>query len=303
MELPTTHVNCNLCGADRADILFPAGWAQKNQIVKCRQCGFMYANPRRGDLDHQIAARSDPDFLEEMLRREHDSRMEKERLQVRDYACTREWLQTRFPRRGALVEVGCGLGFLLKYFTADGWIGTGLEPDPLCCAHAQRTLGLSVEAGALPGAALATASVDVVLMMHVIEHVDDAKVALRDIYRVLKPGGVLVLETPRYDTAIFKLLGHRERSLACDGHIYFFTSATLCSMLRATGFAVVRHDYVGRSLTLDRLLWNVGVVSRVMKFRRLLERLSHWLNLSRFPLAINLRDMQRVYAVKSVEGV
>ena len=64
-------------------------------------------------------------------------------------------------------------------------------------------------------------------MLHVIEHVPDPVGTLREIWRILKPGGHLILETPRYDTAMFWLLGRRERSLSCDGHIFFFTNESL----------------------------------------------------------------------------
>ena len=46
-----------------------------------------------------------------------------------------------------------------------------------------------------------------VVFIHVIEHVPDPLETLRSIYRVLKPGGHLVIETPRYDSLMFKLLG------------------------------------------------------------------------------------------------
>ena len=63
-------------------------------------------------------------------------------------------------------------------------------------------------------------------------------------------------------TLMFKLLGRRERSLNSEGHIYFFTTPTLQNLCKAAGFRLVELDYVGRSLTLDRLMWNMGVISK-----------------------------------------
>jgi hypothetical protein len=104
----------------------------------------MYANPRTGELDLVRVANSDPAFLNEMLQRRYDSRMEKERCQVRDYETTRHALADLFPTRGSLLEVGSGLGFLLESFKEDGWITTGVDPDPLCCEHARVILGLDI---------------------------------------------------------------------------------------------------------------------------------------------------------------
>ena len=90
-------------------------------------------------------------------------------------------------------------------------------------------------------------------MLHVIEHLPDPLATLREINRVLKPRGYLVLETPRYDSLMYKVLGRRERSLRCDGHIYFYTTDTLRRTYEAANFELVQLDYVGRSLTFDRL--------------------------------------------------
>ena len=52
---------------------------------------------------------------------------------------------------------------------------------------------------------------------------------------------------------MFKLLRHRERSVSCNGHIYFFTTETLRKVYEMAGFEHRQVRYVGRSLNLDRL--------------------------------------------------
>lgn len=295
------YISCNLCDGNDYRVVFPAGQAQSHQIVQCLGCGLMYANPRTGEIDFVRVANSDPDFLSEMLRRNYDPRMEKERCQVRDYETTRDILADLFPARGNLLEVGSGLGFLLHFFREDGWITTGVEPDPLCCQHARAILGLNVDT--LPNAKCQADSYDVALMMHVIEHVPDPCQTLSELFRMLRPGGILVVETPRYDTLTFKLLGHRERSVLCEGHVYFFTTSTLERIAQKVGFSVLRRAYVGRSLTLDRLLWNVGRISQCKVIQSKLESISRLLRLTKVRLKINIHDMQRVYFKKPQSAV
>jgi hypothetical protein len=64
------------------------------------------------------------------------------------------------------------------------------------------------------------------------------------------------------------------------------------------GFSVLRRDYVGRALTLDRLLWNVGRLARGKAIQAALESISRSLRLTQVRLKINIRDMQRVYLKK-----
>ena len=137
-----------------------------------------------------------------------------------------------------------------------------------------------------------------VLLNHVIEHMDDPLRTLREINRVLKLNGHFVVETPRYDTLMFKLLGRRERSLNCDGHFYFFTTQTLQTFYQAAGFELIELDYVGRSLTIDRLMWNLGVMSKSDRVKRFMERISGGLQLDKIHLYLNMRDMQRACVQK-----
>jgi 2-polyprenyl-3-methyl-5-hydroxy-6-metoxy-1,4-benzoquinol methylase len=224
-------------------------------------------------------------------------RFDKERVQVRDYADTREYLKKLYPHRGKLIELGCGVGFLLKAFADDGWDVTGIEPDRGFCEYIEKQ-GLKALPTILETSGIPDNSVDVVVFLHVIEHVPDPLATLETIFRVLKPGGHLVLETPRYDSLMFKLLGKRERSLSCDGHIYFFTTDTLRKLTEKAGFKTKQWRYVGRSLNLERLTWNVGVISKSKAVQKLLKKTSDLLRFNKLHFKMNMRDMQRIVVQK-----
>jgi SAM-dependent methyltransferase len=291
-------LSCNLCGSKDYSVLFEAGVAQISRIVKCVSCGLLYANPRSREADVDLIKDYDANWVYEHRETTNKWRSEKESLQVRDYDSTKRFLAERFPRRGTLVEIGCGLGYLLNFFKMDGWSTIGIEPNAGLCLCAQRDLGLTTIEGTLDDAKLETGNVTVATMMHVIEHVPDPMSTFREVYRILRPGGYFVLETPRYDTLMFKVLGHRERSVSCDGHIYFFTTETLAKMATKAGFSVLKTDYVGRSLTLERLFYNFGVMSKSGAVERTLRKISNAMRLNRIAITLNARDMQRVYLQK-----
>jgi SAM-dependent methyltransferase len=293
---PMISTNCNICKADDFTVLYPPGVAQVSQIVKCNQCGLMYANPRKEADCVEIASwRDDPNWKMEI---ERPQRFEKENLQVRDYDSSRSLLNSLHPSRGKLVEVGSSLGFLLAAFRRDGWKVMGVEPDRNACRYAVQKMGIETINSTLEEAALPDASVDVVVMLHVIEHVPDPVGTLREIRRILKPGGHVVLETPRYDTFMFWLLGRRERSLSCDGHIFFFTTATLREACKVAGLEWGRVEYTGRSLTLDRLVYNLGIISKSPALQRAAYNVSRRARLNRVRFTVNVRDMQRVCLAK-----
>jgi len=283
-------VHCVICGIDDFTVLYPPGVAQVNQIVQCNRCGLMYAQPRsQADCDKLEANVEQWDFAEQNLQR-----FEKEQIQVRDYAPTRSLLNQLHPTRGKLIEVGSSCGFQLAAFRNEGWDVLGIEPDRNAARHAREKLQISTVVSTLEGASVPADSAEAVIMFHVIEHVPDPVRTLTEIFRVLKPGGHLVLETPRYDTLMFKVFGRRERSISCDGHIYFFTTDSLRKCYTRAGFELIKLDNVGRSMTLDRFAYNVGVMSKRLAVQRGIASLSNSLALNRFTVSLNLRDMQRV---------
>lgn len=288
---PSELIPCNLCGNCDVKVIFRPGVAQVHQIVQCNKCGLMYANPRALEHEHfdedpaDELPTSDPHIIQ---------RLQKERIQVTDYRNSIALLSKMHPVRGRLLEIGSAFGFLLAELRRHGWDVMGIDPYAAACNYARQENGLEVVNGTLESVGIADGAFDVVIMNHVIEHLPDPLRTLREIRRVLKPGGHLVLETPRYDSVMFKLLGRRERSISCDGHIYFFTSKSLRDLCEAAGFGMVQLDYVGRTLTLDRLFWNVGVVSKLAAIQSAIGRISRALHFERIHIHLNLRDMQRV---------
>ncbi|EDX75180.1 Methyltransferase domain family [Coleofasciculus chthonoplastes PCC 7420] len=289
------YIRCNLCSNDDYTILFEPGVAQISQIVQCNCCNLMYANPRAKDADHVGIETWNPDWV---LSNPNRQKLEKESLQVKDYESTKKFLNEYYPQKGKLLEIGSSFGYLLNFFKKDEWHVMGVEPNLGACKYAESNFGIKAIPSILEKAEISDKSVDVVLMMHVIEHLPNPSMTFKEVYRLLKPGGIFVVETPRYDTLVFKLLGKRERSLSCNGHIYFFTSQTLEKMATQTGFTMLKLDYVGRSLTLDRLFYNFGVMSKNKLIKDKLNDFSKKFNLNQVRIYINARDMQRAYLMK-----
>jgi len=286
-------VKCNLCGADDYTVRYPKGVAQLHRIVCCNRCGLMYANPQELVDCERFESDAYPKVFDEVNGRQY---FQKQHVQLPDNERALRVLNELFPKRGKLIEIGSFCGIFLNRIRANGWEVMGLEPDRGAADYSRAKYNLNVTGDLLPNPALPDHAFDAVVMLHVIEHMPDPAGSLREIHRILKPGGVLAVETPRFDSLMFKLLGRRERSLSnCDSHVYFFTGPMLRQLLEKSGFEIIRVDLVGRTLTLERLFYNIGLIARSARMKRWLASISATLHLDKFRVYINVRDMQRVY--------
>ena len=112
---------------------------------------------------------------------------------------------------------------------------------------------------------------------------------LKEIHLVLKPGGLLLLNTPDASSALAKLLGSHWHLLVPPEHLHYFNKNNLSRLLTANGFKVMLAGRLGKKFTL----------AYIFKTLHQWQKLSLWKNLgqasqrgwlAKIALPLNLRD-------------
>lgn len=154
------------------------------------------------------------------------------------------YLNARRP--GRVLDIGCGSGALLEKLRELGWQVEGIDFDPIVVQPALAK-GLSVHVGTLQEQRFEDETFDAVVMIHVIEHVHDPIELLREVRRILKSGGKLVMLTPNINSIGHKI--YREHWLFLDPprHLQLFSPTTLSALAKLTGFRVSRVLTSGRT--------------------------------------------------------
>jgi SAM-dependent methyltransferase len=93
-----------------------------------------------------------------------------------------------------LLEVGCAAGYFLDEARSAGWAVSGVEPNGQMAELARSLLGLDVQTAQL-GNASALDAAEVVVLLNVLEHLPAPRAVERQLSEVVRPGGILFLET------------------------------------------------------------------------------------------------------------
>lgn len=298
-------LGCNLCGSTRFTPRIPStlnagrqpdvgsafrctsvGYGYHPDIVQCTRCGLMFANSQLAAvevLNHYVSV-EDPLYLEERSGRVLTFQRHLEPLHR----------LTGPPAGRRLLDVGAYVGVFVEIARQAGWQAEGIEPSRWAVAQA-RSRGLPVQEGTLAQAGFEEAGFDVVTMWDVVEHLADPKAELHQAYRVLRPGGWIVLHTMDIDSLLARVLGKRWPWLM-EMHLYYFSRRTLKRMLESAGFEWVQAEPQGRYLRLGYLATRIGAMSRPAgaSIVWLVNRLG-W---REQPVSINLGDLITAYARK-----
>jgi SAM-dependent methyltransferase len=193
----------------------------------------------------------------------------------RDVLRRRELVRAALDARSGddVLDVGCGPGFyvseLLEAVGAEGSV-TGIDQSADMLAVAARRVegqpNVTLREGSATSLPVADASCDRVLSVQVFEYVDDVPAALRELHRVLRPGGRVVLWDVDWQTVSWYArdvdLMHRVLS-AWDEHLaHPSLPKTLCAQMRDAGFDdVTMTPHAFATNTLDPETYGGSLVS------------------------------------------
>jgi len=228
-------VPCVLCGGGQFK---PALSCEGFSYVKCAACGLVQINPQplAADVEKRYRQSYGNDYLAYELKNEA-AFLELQKLALADADFNRiEQALMESGRKPAVVDIGCATGALLAFLRDRGWQTTGVEISP-SAEYARNERQLDIRSQNLEDCRFPPESFDVALASHVIEHLNNPGMFIRQIGQLLRQGGYLMLTTPNIDGFQARLLGGRWRSAIFD-HLYLFSARTIKAMLKAQGFVI-----------------------------------------------------------------
>lgn len=203
---------------------------------RCADCNFIFMNPRLTDTTIMSLYRED--YYRGNAEYAYYDEREAERYARHVWDARLRVIRRHAPGGGPFLDVGAAFGGLLR--RASRWYEPyGIEPSLYAGSHAQGEFGQHVHVGTLADHPFPQEFFSVITMIEVLEHIADPVRAVRECFRLLRPGGLAVIQTANMDGWQAKLKGDRY-AYFLPGHLSYFTMRNLSWMLKREGFGDVR---------------------------------------------------------------
>ncbi len=298
-------VDCGYCGSEQSRTygIERSGKGLHPTWVECLGCGLLYANPRAecDEIREYYANYYEKGPFESYL---DDKELEAVALNEAGKMISR--IAQRVPS-GVLVDTGFGAGFMVAAAVRAGYEVWGNDLSPETVDHAVKRWGLPEDhfrAGNIEEANFDSEMADCLFAWHIIEHVLDLHSFMKEITRILKPGGLLVMGTEnnlnlhnRLDRLGCFLRRRVPPPPTATEHTFGFTNRLLRRLLEDYGFRII-------SFRAYEDNW-MGAYLRPPRSKHVEKRIVQWLDLlvRRYPLYwlsqfVDIGQKIEVFAVK-----
>ncbi|HEX7042356.1 MAG TPA: class I SAM-dependent methyltransferase, partial [Patescibacteria group bacterium] len=203
-------------------------FSKNYSLYECSDCSFIFTFPQ-------------PKETKQINQRIYDS---KEELESRianfpiEYQRAKEHVLKfkKYKKSGRYLDVGCSYGIGLKAAKDLGFDVLGVEPTKKAAEYAKKHFNVKVIQKTLENAKIKTNSFDVVSLYDVLEHIPNPNKFLQEIRRILKPHGLLVIQSPNIESVAFTLLRTNWNWLLVPNHLWHFSKASISNILDKNGF-------------------------------------------------------------------
>ena len=139
-----------------------------------------------------------------------------------------------------VVELGCAHGGFVSLLRLAGFDASGTEMSPWVVEFGKKTFNVPIAVGPIEGQGIPPGSLDVIALMDVLEHLSDPATTMANCLRLLKPGGLLLVQTPQFreGTTYAEMVETNSRFLEMlipEEHIYLFSDRSATRLFQQLG--------------------------------------------------------------------
>jgi len=231
-------MKCVFCGSNsNITIANNVRDSSKNKIIQCKKCNHiqLYPIPLRGE--DQIFYDNN---LQEKNQNQFSSLQEHKKKSVVDTKRRIDFVSKICKKKDRILEIGSGYGFFLEGMKKNGFDITGLEISKERREFSKKVTKSKVLNINLMYENLDIGKFDVIVFFHVLEHISDSVIFLKNLKKFLNKNGKIIIEVPNYDDFQIELNSFYKNWYFQRAHIHYFTPKTLKNTLQKSGFKNIK---------------------------------------------------------------
>jgi len=264
---------CNICGNNSFKTIYRL---RDFNVIRCQKCSTLCR-----DIVFERAESEQLYSKDYFCDLQKDFFFGNEKLREKAFIDKMSIIDNLYPRKGKLLDIGCATGMFLKVAKQRGWSVQGVEISRFAADYAIKKEGLNVHNCDLLDVKFPSCSFDVVTMWDAVDHSESPSEIIGEVHRILKPGGIVALDTFMEDGLLFALANcayklsfgfvkypsHKAHPLH---HSHYFSRETFKYLLESHGFEVICQ----KSTNLDAKVVRCGLFEK--KIVGLINLLTHF---------------------------
>ena len=246
----TPRGGCPLCGSNGLALLYEIkNYSPNFKVDRCSSCGFIFMNPlfQEGIFksmyeEDYYSGKAEYSYCDERRAKKYFNYVWDKRIEI----------IRKYVSSGNFLDIGSSFGGLLES-ASRYYKPFGIEVSGYASNYSKRIFGESIHNGTIHDHPFSSDFFSVITMVELIEHIEDPAFAIKECYKLLKDGGVLLVQTANMNGLQARILGDKY-AYYMPGHISYFSAENLCDLLKKAGFKRVKVFYPVEFGLLPKLL-------------------------------------------------
>jgi SAM-dependent methyltransferase len=227
-------------------------------LVKCRKCGFLFTQdcPDESEIgsyyesaDYISHSDSDRTIFEKVYQLARKFMLDRKKSIIR---------KASRLAVGSVLDIGSGTGHFLSTMKEAGWETKGIEINKSAREYSASKFCLEVISPE-EITSLNDQEFDCITMWHVMEHFHNPENYFKEIGRLLKPGGTVIVALPNNDSADSNHYGSAWAAYDVPRHLWHFNPATFSMFAGNNGFSIIK------TLSLPLDVFYISILSERIK--------------------------------------
>lgn len=250
-------MKCRICGNEKLGILTSKLRRGEGDVYYCPECDYGMLLPKFVDAKEYYNDEYRKKFKDTLVTAEEETPEEIYEMRCRYQTDRLNIIKNFYDKEKSFLEIGSSAGQFLSAVKSDFKSVAGIELSEQCAEYTRHRWDIPVYTKELSQIEWNGLQFDYIGFFQVLEHIEEPKEFLMDVYRRLKDGGKAFIEIPNLDDPLRKLwnVPAYEQFYYHEAHLSYFSEKAICRLLEECGYQIDAVHFIQDYNFLNHVYW------------------------------------------------